>query len=189
MAYINGNNILFSGGVKGDAGVSPTVSVADITGGHRVTINYDAGEVSFDVMDGATGERGADGTNGKDGRNGEDGYSPVIETSKNGKTTTIKLTDLNGDKYAYIVDGTDGTNGKNGEDGYSPTIATSKANGVTTITLTDLNGTKVATILDGSTGEKGKDGTNGKDGHTPTDAEIKALIFTYLNESYFTKGY
>lgn len=39
-------------GPQGDDGTSPTVSVADITGGHRVTITDANGTRSFDVMDG-----------------------------------------------------------------------------------------------------------------------------------------
>lgn len=44
-----------SGAIKGDPGengVSPTVSVADISGGHKVTITDASGAHSFDVMDG-----------------------------------------------------------------------------------------------------------------------------------------
>lgn len=39
-------------GLPGKDGVSPTVSVANITGGHKITITDKTGEQSFDVMDG-----------------------------------------------------------------------------------------------------------------------------------------
>ena len=39
-------------GDSGDDGVSPTISITDITGGHRVTITDATGAHSFDVMDG-----------------------------------------------------------------------------------------------------------------------------------------
>lgn len=42
-------------GKDGAPGVSPTVSVEDIDGGHRVTITDAEGAKSFDVMDGADG--------------------------------------------------------------------------------------------------------------------------------------
>lgn len=42
-------------GQPGSDGVSPTISVTDITGGHRVTITDATGEHSFDVMDGSGG--------------------------------------------------------------------------------------------------------------------------------------
>lgn len=46
----------------GESGTSPTIDVADIDGGHRVTITDAEGTESFDVMD---------------GKNGADGYTPV----------------------------------------------------------------------------------------------------------------
>lgn len=48
-------------------GVSPTVTVTDITGGHRVTITDATGTKTFNVMDGATGADGSDGNDGADG--------------------------------------------------------------------------------------------------------------------------
>ena len=45
-------------GDPGDDGVSPTVSVADISGGHRVTITAAAGVQTFDVLNGAAGSPG-----------------------------------------------------------------------------------------------------------------------------------
>ena len=51
-------------GTNGVDGVSPTLSVAEITGGHRVTITDVNGTQTFDVMDGQDGQNGADGTSG-----------------------------------------------------------------------------------------------------------------------------
>ena len=48
-------------GAKGDTGFSPTISISAITGGHRVIITEEAGNQSFDVMDGATGPQGEKG--------------------------------------------------------------------------------------------------------------------------------
>lgn len=42
-------------GQPGSDGVSPTITVTDITGGHRITITDATGEHSFDVMDGSGG--------------------------------------------------------------------------------------------------------------------------------------
>ena len=50
---LNGQN-----GVDGKDGVSPTISVATISGGKRVTITDKNGTKSFDVMDGLDGEGG-----------------------------------------------------------------------------------------------------------------------------------
>lgn len=48
-------DIDFGAGTPGQDGVSPTVTVTDITGGHRVTITDATGAHSFDVMDGQDG--------------------------------------------------------------------------------------------------------------------------------------
>ena len=45
-------------GVPGADGVSPTISVTDITGGHRITITDAGGDHTFDVMDGVDGANG-----------------------------------------------------------------------------------------------------------------------------------
>ena len=42
-------------GADGSDGVSPTISVTDLTGGHRITITDAGGDHTFDVMDGANG--------------------------------------------------------------------------------------------------------------------------------------
>ena len=42
-------------GPPGDPGISPTVTVTDITGGHRITITDATGAHSFDVMNGEDG--------------------------------------------------------------------------------------------------------------------------------------
>ena len=49
-------------GSDGADGVSPTLSVAEITGGHRVSITDVNGTQTFDVMDGQDGQNGVDGS-------------------------------------------------------------------------------------------------------------------------------
>ena len=68
------------------AGVSPTVTVSDIDGGHRITVTDVNGDTTFDVMDGATGatgpqgEKGEKGDTGATGAAGTDGKTPVKGT-------------------------------------------------------------------------------------------------------------
>lgn len=80
---------LKGGGGGGTDGVSPTVAVTDIEGGHRVTVTDATGAKSFDVMDGAAGpqgpkgdigETGAAGATGPQGPAGADGVTPVKGT-------------------------------------------------------------------------------------------------------------
>lgn len=49
--------------------------------------------------------------------NGKDGISPTVSLSKSGKTSTLKITDKNGDHTTLIQDGADGADGKDGKDG------------------------------------------------------------------------
>lgn len=49
-------------GTNGVDGVSPTLSVEEITGGHKVNITDVNGTQSFNVMDGRDGQNGADGS-------------------------------------------------------------------------------------------------------------------------------
>ena len=59
---VNGSDGL--NGSDGIDGVSPTLSVTEITGGHRVTITDVNGTQTFDVMDGIDGQNGVDGSSG-----------------------------------------------------------------------------------------------------------------------------
>ena len=54
-------------GVPGEDGVSPTITVTDITGGHRVSVTDASGTNTFDVMDGADGADGQPGQQGPQG--------------------------------------------------------------------------------------------------------------------------
>lgn len=65
-------------GEKGDDGFSPVITIAEISGGHKVTITTANGEESFDIMD------------GKDGTGSSTGEDNVIESIKvNGVAQTV----------------------------------------------------------------------------------------------------
>ena len=82
-----------SGEFDGKDGVSPAVSVSQITGGHTISITDAQGTETFDVLD------------GQDGVPGDDGYSPSASVSKSGSTATITITDKTGTTTAKISDG------------------------------------------------------------------------------------
>lgn len=130
-------------GSNGADGVSPVVSVASITGGHRITITDKNGTKTVDVMDGVDGSNGSNGTNGKDGR----GIKTVARTSGNGAagttdTYTITYTDNTTSTFT-VYNGKDGQNGNDGGDGQrgtgilkvstSPTSYTTATNGINPI--------------------------------------------------------
>lgn len=82
-------------GANGENGVSPTISITEIEGGHRVTVTDANGEQAFDVMD---GEKGADGTSGT-------GSSlPAVTTDDNGKFLRV----VDGVWSAVSVDSAEG---------------------------------------------------------------------------------
>jgi cold shock CspA family protein len=161
---------------SGGGGVSPTVAVSAITGGHRITITDVNGSKSFNVMD---------------GEDGDDGYSPTIKVSTITGGHRVTITDVNGTKYFDVKDGENGTGGGTGGgengvtfypfvdsdgtlswtndgdltnpdpvnlkggDGYSPTVSVTSITGGKRISITDKNGTKTADILNGSDGDDG----------------------------------
>lgn len=59
-------------GIDGDDGISPVVTVADVAGGHRVTITDAMGSHVFDVRDGERGPAGEQGPTGRQGPPGSD---------------------------------------------------------------------------------------------------------------------
>lgn len=101
-------------GTNGDDGISPTVSISSITGGHRVSVTDANGTRTFDVMDGSDGYTPVKGVDYFDGTNGTDGHSPSVTAGKSGTVTTIYV---DGTAVATINDGTDGAPGTPGTPG------------------------------------------------------------------------
>ena len=140
-----------SGEFDGADGISPTVSVSQITNGHKVTITDRDGEKSFNVSNGAKGETGAKGDKGDKGDTGATG-------AKGDK----------GDK------GDTGSPGTNGVDGISPAVTTKEIDGGFAVTITDKNGSRTINVMNGDKGdrgekgEQGNPGTDGQDGVSPT---------------------
>lgn len=65
-------------GERGESGLSPTVDVQGIVGGHKVTITDESGPHEFDVMNGERGPAGADGLPGSPGEPGKPGKDATI---------------------------------------------------------------------------------------------------------------
>lgn len=88
--------------------ISPTVTVEDITGGHRITITDISGTNTIDVMDGEDGEKGDPGPQGPQGEQGETGATgPQGEKGEQGVQGEI---------------GPQGPQGIQGEKGDSPDV-------------------------------------------------------------------
>ena len=171
-------------GAAGQDGVSPTVTVIDITGGHRVTITDANGTKYFDVMDGKDGSGG--GTGG--GADGADGFSPIVSITQIEGGHRVTITDANGEKPFDVLDGVDGQDGSPGvpgQDGSPGKDGEPGADGVSvvsveqTTTSTEDGGTNVVTVTktdgttstfyvrNGSRGSTGPAGSDGQDGVSP----------------------
>jgi len=84
-------------GSPGTPGVSPTVTVTDITGGHRVTITDGSGSHTYDVMD---------------GQDGQDGVSPTVSVTTITGGHEVSITDAGGTDTFDVMDGQDGAPGR-----------------------------------------------------------------------------
>lgn len=85
-----------------DAGVSLEVSPETITGEPGSDAKVDNLGTKTDPVLQFTLPRG------KDGADGKSGFSPTVDVQKEGKTTTVTITDEKGEHVAKILDGEDG---------------------------------------------------------------------------------
>ena len=189
----------------GGTGVSPTISVTEITGGHRITITDAEGTKTVDVLDGQDGANGENGTDGKDGVSATHSWNgtALTITSASG-TSSADLKGEKGDKGEQGIRGERGLQGEQGIQGIQgekgdkgdagvgiksvTQTTTSSADGgsnVITVTKTD-NTTSTFTVKNGSKGskgDKGDTGANGKDGadgYSPTVSVNKQGTVTTL---------
>lgn len=133
------------------SGSKTTITMTDINGVKTAEL-FDA-VMSFDDL---TQEQ-------KDSLKGSDGISPTITSSRNGKTTTLTITDKTGDHTVDIQDGVDGVPGKDGTNGISPVVSAVKSGAKTTLTIQNAEGDPTTVEIN-----DGEDGTNGEEGATFT---------------------
>ena len=168
-------------------GFSPTVSVEEIEGGHRVTITDGTGEHVFDVMDGvdgtsvtvtsasitgghrltivsASGTTTVDVMDGTDGSDGADGDSIVVKSVdavEGGVNLTV--TDKNGDHVIFLMNGPQGLTGPAATIQVgSTTTGAPGSNASVTNVGTSSNAVFNFAIPAGADGQDGTDGTDGR---------------------------
>jgi hypothetical protein len=115
-------------------GVSPIITVAPITGGHRITITDANGTHTVDVLDGENGDAGR-------------GIVSVQKTGTAGLVDTYTITYTDNTISTFTV-----TNGKDGTDGVSPTITITDITGGHRVTITDATGAHSFDVMDGEDG-------------------------------------
>lgn len=140
----------------GGGGVSPTIDVAAIDGGHRVTVTDVNGVTSFDVLDGT---------------------SPTVEVTAINGGHRVTVTDANGTASFDVMNGTAAEGGSD-----TATGSTSSARGILSFERTAGSGaagtedTYTITYTDGTSSTftvyNGCDGADGSDGEDGTDASV-----------------
>lgn len=142
-----------SGEFDGEDGVSPTLSVTDLSNGHRITITDASGTRSFDVLD---------GEDGQDGQPGADGYSPTIAVSNISGGHRVTVTDKNGSRSFDVMDGAKGEKGDKGDQGERGPVGETGPTGPKGDT--GAKGDKGDTGATGAQGPKGDKGDKGDTG-------------------------
>lgn len=146
------------------------------------------GERGLQGEKGEKGDNGQNGTNGTNGVDGQDGYSPTVSLSKSGKTTTLVITDKNGEHTATITDGNDGQNGADGRDGTNGTNGQDGADGQDgvspSIEINTISGGHQVIIKDKAHPQgQSFNVMNGQDAQTGTPV---SLTFTYDDDTNVT---
>jgi hypothetical protein len=158
-------------GTNGKDGVSPTISVEDISGGHRLIIVDATGRKTIDVLDGPEGPQGTQGVTGERGPQGIQG--PKGDTGEQGPQ---------GEQGEQGLTGPQGPQGEQGPQGQVGPIGPQ-----------GLQGEKGDTGPTGPTGAPGEDGPPGEDGmsayefaklggYTGTEAEFANILANSVNK-------
>lgn len=135
-------------GEDGQDGKSPTVTVTDITGGHRITVTDATGTKTFNVMDGTPGAQGVDGGY----------YTPVVTQVITG---SMHVAFVPSDDSMPVIPPVEIPlpAGEDGEDGVSPTVSVTDITGGHRVTITDASGQKTFDVMDGGGGSVDIDDT------------------------------
>lgn len=92
-------------GKDGKNGYSPTISITDITGGHKVTVTNEDGSNSFNVMDGEPFTYDDFTVEQLENIKGVDGISPTVTITEATGRHTVSFTDKDGVKSFVVKDG------------------------------------------------------------------------------------
>ena len=154
-------------GKDGVDGVSPTINIETISGGHQVTVTDKNGSQTFDVMNGLNG---AEGPAGSPGVPGSDGFSPVVSVSEIEGGHQVTVTDKNGSQTFNVMNGSNGEQGipgvpgpageqgipgVPGSDGFSPVVSVTEIEGGHQVTVTDKDGAHTFDVMNGTQGPAG----------------------------------
>jgi len=181
---LSGEDLGLSGG---GSVVSPTITVDDIPGGHRVMILDAEGTKTFDVLDGSTGQKGdpgeqgpkgdtgATGPQGEKGDTGEQG--PKGEKGDPGEQGIQGVQGPKGDKGDTGEQGIQGIQGPKGDPGEQGAKGEKGEKGDT-----GAQGPQGVQGETGPKGEPGEPGDDGKDGITFTPSVDSSGNLSWTND-------
>ena len=153
-------------GVNGKDGVSPTISIEDISNGHRLIIVDATGRKTIDVLNGPEGPQGLQGPQGESGPQGIQGIQgPAGETGPKGDQGPKGETGEQGPKGDKGETGEQGPQGQQGIQGEQ--------------------GPQGEQGIQGETGPSGKSAYEyAKDGnYTGTEAEFAETLANIINKN------
>lgn len=183
-------------GDTGRDGVSPTITVTDITSGHRLTIVDTTGTKTVDILDGQIGPAGEQGPEGRQGIQGPKGDTGNTgpqgekgDTGSQGPQGPQGIPGEQGPTGETGPAGKDGKDGTNGKDGLGIKSITINAIGELVIIYTDDNEANLGKVvgdagIQGPQGETGPKGDTGEAGpaYVLTDDDRAAIVAAVLAE-------
>lgn len=113
-----------SDGINGKDGISPTISIENISGGHKLIIVDAVGRKTIDILDGLQGPQGEPGAKGDTGAQG-----PKGDTGLQGATGPKGDKGDKGDQGSQGIQGERGPQGPQGEKGDTGPIGPTGAPG------------------------------------------------------------
>lgn len=132
-------------GDQGEPGISPTISIQNIVGGHIVSINDVSGTKEFIVTNGQDGATGPQGLKGDKGESGDRG--PQGDPGPKGDNGEI------GPQGPQGTPGPTGERGPKGDDGYSPSIKIEPISNGYKFTVQNKDDTQSVDITNGQDGQ------------------------------------
>ena len=173
-------------GESGKDGVSPTISVTNISGGHKLTIVDITGTKTIDVLNGADGQQGPAGPKGDAGTDGQNGVnasitgaSATVDNTSGTPSVNVTLGGTTTDRtFAFSFTGLKGAKGDTGEPGIQGEKGeTGEAGPKGDKGEQGIQGEK------GDKGDKGEQGIQGIQGETGTKGDDGVGIETIIIEN------